>query len=173
MGDDVNGDAVQQFWNEYVTAAQVSESTFSVFQFGDNAELANALVTLVIAGTKRATASLARNYAELGQAMPRPGDFSIVVDGGKAPRCIIRTVGVEIKPMRDVDASFAWEEGEGDRSLAWWMSAHIRYFTRQGFREGFSVGGDTEVVLERFEVVWPSELADRRRQGGGNTVTRT
>lgn len=158
---------IRQFWSTYATAAGISRAPFTVFGFGDSAELADALVALVIAGTKRATASLPRDYAGLGQPLPRPGGFSIVVDGSKTPRCIIRTLQVEIKPMRDVDASFAWDEGEGDRSLAWWMSAHTRYFTRQGVREGFSVDDGTEVVLERFEVVWPPEFADQRGEGAG------
>jgi uncharacterized protein YhfF len=157
----------QQFWNAYATAAQVNGTEFTICGFGDSAELADALASLVIAGTKRATASLARDYTGPGQPLPKSGDFSIVIDGHRRPRCIIRIVNVDIKAMRDVDARFAWDEGEGDRSLAWWMSAHTRYFARQGAREGFAVDGDTEVVLERFEVVWPPELADRMSKGPG------
>jgi len=92
--------------------------------------------------------------------MPKPGDFSIVVDGSNRPRCIIRTLQVQVKPIHDVDEQFAWDEGEGDRSLKWWLSAHKRYFTRQGAREGFIVDDGIEVVLQRFEVVWPPQLAD-------------
>lgn len=174
MGNDLKNDArVQEFWNAYATAARVSGAEFTVFGFGDSAELADSLVALVIAGAKRATASLARDYVGLGQPMPKPGDHSIVIDGSNTPRCIVCTLRVEIKAMRDVDASFAWEEGEGDRSLAWWTSAHKRYFARQGAREGFSVDDSTEVVLERFKVVWPLGLADTRGEGTENTVAHT
>jgi uncharacterized protein YhfF len=117
---------------------------------------------MVIAGKKRATTSLRRDFAKLGQPEPRPGNFGVILDGKGTPCCIIRTLQVDVKPMCDVDERFAWDEGGGDRSLAWWRSSHARYFRRQGAREGFSVDDSTEVILERFEVVWPPELADRR-----------
>jgi len=47
-----------------------------------------------------------------------------------------------------VDAAFAHDEGEGDRSLAFWRSAHRAYFTRLGqFAE------DMPLCCERFRVV--------------------
>jgi len=153
---------VQQFWNEYATAARLGGPVgFTVFAFGDSENLADELVALVINGAKRATASLPRDFEAMGEPLPRPGDLSVIIDGRKVPRCIIRVVRVEIKPMREVDARFAWDEGEGDRSLAWWTSAHMRYFERQGAREGFEFDVSAEVVLERFEVVWPPEVADQ------------
>jgi uncharacterized protein YhfF len=163
MINDVDCDArVLQFWNEYATSERLGDVAFTVFGFGDSAELADELVSLVINGTKRATTSLPRDYVAPGKSPPKQGDLSIVVDGTKTPRCIIRTVHVEIKPMRDVDELFAWDEGEGDRSLAWWKAAHIRYFARQGVREGFVFDDSAEVVLERFEVVWPSKSGRAR-----------
>jgi uncharacterized protein YhfF len=74
-------------------------------------------------------------------------------------------VQVEVKPMRDADEQFAWDAGGGDRTLQWWINAHTRYFRRRGVREGFLVGPETELVFERFEVVWPPELADARKRG--------
>jgi uncharacterized protein YhfF len=157
----VNEEArAKQFWTAYADSARVDRGEFRTSSFGDTPKLADELLNLVIAGTKRATTSLPRDYASSG--LPKPGDFSIVLDGRGTPRCILRTVGVEVKTMGEVDARFAWDEGEGDRSLAWWKSAHARYFKRQGARDGFEVDDATMVVLERFEVVWPPEFADRR-----------
>jgi uncharacterized protein YhfF len=151
---------ITQFWKGYTESARVNCGEFRTSSFGDTPKLADELLNLVIAGTKRATTSLPRDYASSG--VPKPGDFSIVLDGRGTPRCILRTLDVEIKAMGEVGASFAWDEGEGDRSLAWWRSAHVRYFKRQGARDGFEVDDATMVVLERFEVVWPPEFADRR-----------
>jgi uncharacterized protein YhfF len=166
--DDLKNDPqVRRFWNSYARAARLKGGEFTVFGFGDTSELADELAALVIAGTKRAHASLPRDFVAQGRSLPRPGDFGIIVDGNKTPRCVLRTVLVETKRMRDVDAQFAWDSGGGDRSLEWWIAAHTRYFKRRGAREGFAVDGDTEVVLERFEVVWPREFADpkgRRRR---------
>jgi uncharacterized protein YhfF len=94
--------------------------------------------------------------------MPKPGDHVVVVDGKNSPRCIVRILNVNIKPLCEVDEGFASDEGGGDRSLEWWRSAYARYFSRQGAREGFAVDDATVVILERFEVVWPNELACMR-----------
>lgn len=150
-------DAVCEFWNTYARAARVSGASFRVYAFGDSPDLADELVTLVMSGAKRADARLSRSTSTI----PHAGEFGVVLDGRSVPRCIVRTVQVDIKPLRDVDERFAWDDGGGDRSLEWWVSAHTRFFKRQGAREGFSVDADSELVLERFEVVWPPEIADR------------
>ena len=65
--------------------------------------------------------------------------------------CIIRTSAVEIRVFGEVDDQFAWDEGEGDRSLEFWRRVHVEAFSR----DGFVVEESTPVVLERFELVWP------------------
>ncbi|MDQ6766968.1 MAG: ASCH domain-containing protein [Candidatus Eremiobacteraeota bacterium] len=149
---------MKQFWNAFAAIFRVGPTSFRVFQFGDSAELADELSSQVVAGKKRATTTLLRDFATRGMPVPKPGNFGVVIDGKNAPCSIIRMVQVEIKPMRDVDERFAWDEGGGDRSLAWWRAAYARYFKRQGAREGFEVDDGVEVVLERFEVVWPPEI---------------
>lgn len=161
--DFTNDPQVRRFWNAYARAARPKEAAYAAFSFGDTAELADELIELVIAGTKRTRTTLPRDFAAQGKQLPKSGDLAVVVDGAKTPRCIIRTLHVETKRMRDVDAQFAWESGGGDRSLDWWLSAHTRYFKRRGTQEGFAVDRDTEVVLERFEVVWPREVADSKK----------
>jgi uncharacterized protein YhfF len=79
----------------------------------------------------------------------------VVLDGDGQPVCVIRTTSVEVKPLNRVDAAFAWDEGEGDRSLAYWQQAHHRYFTRFCQRLGVPFADDLPAVFERFEVVWP------------------
>jgi uncharacterized protein YhfF len=64
--------------------------------------------------------------------------------------------------LSSVDASFAWDEGEGDRTRAKWLDIHRLYFGRQALRESFDMHDEVAVVFERFEVVWPPELADVR-----------
>jgi uncharacterized protein YhfF len=81
-------------------------------------------------------------------------------DGRGRPRFIWRTTGVTINPLSQVDEAFAWDEGEGDRTRAWWLDAHRRYFARQASREGFEMDDEILTVFERFEVVWPLDVAD-------------
>ena len=92
----------------------------------------------------------------------RVGDYVVVVDGAGTPRCIWRSTDIEIKPLISVDDQFAWDEGEGDRSRDWWLDAHRWFFQRQAEREGFSMHDDIETVFERFEIVWPLSVADRK-----------
>jgi hypothetical protein len=56
-------------------------------------------------------------------------------------------------------ARIAWDEGEGDRSLDWWLAAHRRYFNQQAATLGFEMHDNIETVFERFEVVWPPSLS--------------
>ena len=65
----------------------------SVGSFGDSPEMATELANLVVAGIKRATASLARDHREGRDPLPRPGDFVIMLDGTGCPRFIWRTTG--------------------------------------------------------------------------------
>ena len=151
--------AIEAFWAAYRAAAGPVHDRYVVVQMGDSAELANELVDLMLAGRKRATASLARDF-EGEEPLPKVGDYVLVVDGTATPRCIWRTTEVTIKPLIEVDDAFAWDEGEGDRSRAFWLDAHQRYFARQAAREGFTMHDRMPTVFERFVLVWPPGAAD-------------
>ncbi len=58
-------------------------------------------------------------------------------------------------PIHQVDADFAWVEGEGDRSYEYWITEHRKFWRREAAREGFKYSDDLDVVCERFELVWP------------------
>jgi uncharacterized protein YhfF len=157
--------ATDAFWNEFIAHSGRLAESHVVVAFGDSPAMATELADLVVAGTKRATASLLRDYDAGGEALPRVGDFVLVVDGEEKPRCIWRTTRVDIKPLIAVDDAFAWEEGEGDRSREGWLEGHRGYFRRQAAREGFAMHDAIETVFERFEVVWPPAIADRGKPG--------
>jgi uncharacterized protein YhfF len=69
--------------------------------------------------------------------MPVVGEHVVLIDGKGQPRCIWRTTDVAVKPLVEIDDSFAWDEGEGDRARADWLRGHRRYFARQAARGGF------------------------------------
>jgi uncharacterized protein YhfF len=113
------------------------------FAFGDGPALADELLDLVIKGVKTATCS-----TEDEPNTSTPGERWIVRDGRGEPRCVIESVEVAYRRYNEVDAAFAHEEGEGDRSLAYWREAHRGYFGRQGkFSE------DMMLMCERFRLV--------------------
>jgi uncharacterized protein YhfF len=129
------------FWQTFRRYAGLDHDNYAIGSFGDSPEMATELAHLVIAGTKRATASLALDYGEGRAPMPKPGDFVMMLDGAGHPRFIWRTTEVAINPLSQVDEAFAWDEGEGDRTRNWWRDAHRRYFAGQARREGFERDG--------------------------------
>ncbi|MGY8667266.1 ASCH domain-containing protein [Bradyrhizobium sp. UFLA05-109] len=113
------------------------------FAFGDSLALADELLDLVIKGIKTATCS-----TEDEPNTSTPGERWIVLDGRGEPRCVIETTEVTYRRFHEVDAAFAYDEGEGDRSLAYWGGAHRSYFGRLGrFSE------DMMLMCERFRLV--------------------
>jgi uncharacterized protein YhfF len=148
------------FWQEFRRYAGLDHDNYVVGSFGDSPETATELADLVIAGIKRAAASLARDYGDGREPTPKPGDFVIMLDGEGHPGFIWRTTEVTIKPLSQVDEAFAWDEGEGERTRDWWLDAHRRYFARQAMREGLDIDDEILTVFERFEVVWPLDIAD-------------
>lgn len=120
--------------------------------FGDTVELANELIALVLSGQKRATAGSVAEYEDEGLPLPRSGDRWIACDGRGRPRAVIETTEVRVGPLSSVDEQFAWDEGEGDRTRADWLSAHTAYFTRTHSRLGLPFHPDIPVVFERFDV---------------------
>jgi uncharacterized protein YhfF len=148
------------FWQAFRRHAGLDHDNYVVTSFGDSPQMASELADLVMAGIKRATASLVRDYGDAREPMPKPDDFVMMLDGEGRPRFIWRTTDVMIKPLSEVDEAFAWDEGEGDRTRDWWLDAHRRYFARQATREGFDIDDEILTVFERFEVVWPLDIAD-------------
>ena len=142
---------VEAFWAGYVAATGFG-GPHATWGFGDDStpELRTKLALLVRDGPKRATAGREADFDE-DEPIPNPGDHHVIVDGDGKPICIIRTTSIEIRPFGQVDPQFAWDEGEGDRSLAWWREAHIRFFASVGT----PIDDDTPLVLERFAKVWP------------------
>ena len=147
------------YWAAYRDAAGLAHDHHVVTSMGDGPEMATELIDLMLAGTKRATASLARDY-EGEEPLPKVGDFVVVVDGSGTPRCIWRTTEITVKPLIEVDDAFAWDEGEGDRSRAFWLDVHRTFFAGEAARGGFTMHDRIETVFERFALVWPAEAAD-------------
>ena len=113
------------------------------FAFGDGPALADELLDLVMREVKTATCS-----TEDEPNTSKPGEQWIVLDGRGKPACVIESIEISYRRYNEVDAAFAYEEGEGDRSLAYWREAHRRYFTRLGrFSE------DMMLMCERFRLV--------------------
>lgn len=147
------------FWRDFLTdTARSWRHPAEVCWFGDTQSLANLLASYIVSGKKRACISLVRDY-ESGARMPEIDDLSLVIDGLRRPRAVIRTTRVAIKSFIEVTRDFAWSEGEGPRSRAAWLRQHRDFFRRQAKREGFTFSDETPAVFERFEMIWPKRPA--------------
>ena len=113
------------------------------FSFGDGPALADGLAALVLAGRKRATC-----WAATDGKLTEVGKQMVMLDGSGRPRAVIETVDLTLRRFDEVDATFAFDEGEDDRTLASWRAVHTQYFRRLGqFAE------DMLLWCERFRVV--------------------
>jgi uncharacterized protein YhfF len=143
------------YWTRFQKEHGVTKSFVSAWSFGDNPELADELLKLVLAGKKTGTATLVIELERTGEKMPEVGDYSIVLNGKGKPSAIIRTTSVEIRPFNEVEEAFAYSEGEDGRTLESWRREHWKYWTRVGRKLGFEMKEDLLVVCENFELVYP------------------
>jgi uncharacterized protein YhfF len=148
-------DEIQTFWLEYQKACNVQVEGFSATAYGHTRSVADELAALIADGHKRAHATLERDFEAEGDALPRQGEHVVVLDGHGAPRAIVRLTHVERRYFNDIDDEFAFECGEGDRTLAWWLTAYRQEFAERAEAQGFQVGERAVLILEYFELVWP------------------
>lgn len=151
-----------KFWQTYRDAAGLHDDDYDLVSFGDSPQIATELAELVVEGIKRATAGLVRQFGPDGEAAPVLGGHVVLLDGEGKMRAIWRTTELRVGPLDSVDERFAWDEGEGDRTREWWLAAHRRFFGRFADAQGFQMHDEIETVFERFKVVWPPEIADKR-----------
>jgi uncharacterized protein YhfF len=155
---DVDEDRIEAYWSTYLETlpadSPVREERYVAEAWGDSPELADELGALIVAGTKTATCSALWEYEAEDEPLPSVGLKTIVLDGTGDPLCIVETTEVEIEPYDEVDAQFAFEEGEGDRSLEYWRDAHWHFFSRTLPGIGKEPIVDMPLVCERFRVVY-------------------
>ncbi len=146
---------IEPFWLAYQRANAIKVEGFSASALADTQALADALTEAVLAGVKRAHATLHRDFQKDLDPLPRIGDHLVVLDGAGQPRAIVRCTHVELRHFNEIDDAFAFDAGEGDLTLRWWLTAHRQDFAERAEREGFEVDERVELVLEWFERVWP------------------
>ncbi|MVM35059.1 ASCH domain-containing protein [Spirosoma sp. HMF4905] len=113
------------------------------FSFGDSAEMADELAALVVQGIKTGTSWL---VSEGQQTFV--GQQHVVLNGAGRPVAVIETTELRQLPYNEVDAAFAYDSGEEDRSLANWRLGYQRFYERQG---KFAI--DMLMYCERFKLI--------------------
>lgn len=110
--------------------------------FGSGPELETRLAALILAGRKRATVWNGTLSNETAPGML----WRVTADGRDV--AVIETLSVERRQFREIDDAFAFEEGEGDRTLAFWRAVHETFFRAEGH-----FAPDMPLWCERFRLV--------------------
>ncbi|MDH4136786.1 MAG: ASCH domain-containing protein [Anaerolineae bacterium] len=150
--------SVEAFWQAYLASLPEGvepSSSYEAWSFCDNEEAANELGDLVKAGIKTATCSLVWEYEAEHEELPQVGDISLITNWDGDPLCIIETIEVQVKAFNEVEKEFAYDEGEGDRSLVYWRKVHWDVFSKECFVIGREPTETMPLVCERFRVVFP------------------
>ena len=147
--------AVLEFWRDYLDSLPPDldqPKPAGVFSFGDSKKLADELAALVRQGIKTATCSALIGYEKDQIPLPQKGDLSIVLDGSGNPVLAIETLSAVILPFNEVSEQFAFEEGEGDRSLTYWRMAREK---EDSYGSGILLGSNSAQL-------WCSDNEGRR-----------
>jgi uncharacterized protein YhfF len=149
---------IEAYWRSYLATlpadSPVRDEQYAAEGWGDSPRLADELGALIANGTKTATCSALWEYEAEGEPLPEIGVKTVVLDGNDVPLCIVETREIEVRSYNEVDARFAYEEGEGDRSLEYWREAHWRFFSRTLRGIGKEPAMDMPLVCERFRVIF-------------------
>ncbi|MBO6552793.1 MAG: ASCH domain-containing protein [Roseitalea sp.] len=144
---------VSRFWSRFRAAhPDAGSEPFDVFRVGDTDESADGGADLIVSGTKTATSSLPEELVDIG--IPFPGALSVVIDGKARPRAVVETMQVSQTPFGEVDAKFAHDYGEWDRTLETWKARNGAHYRAVCEGLGLEWHEQRELICERFKVVF-------------------
>ena len=150
---------VERFWRSYVSKlgpAGSPSGSYDSWYFGDTEALANKLSELVRTGRKTSTSSLVWTHEAKGWKMPVVGDHVVVTTWNGKPSCVVEITEVAIRPFGEIDERFAYDYGEGDRTLKWWREAMWDYYAEECRKLGRKKSPDMPLVCQRFRVIHKS-----------------
>ena len=150
---------IEAFWQSYLlTLSEASRQKtpgYVVDQFGDTPEVATKVGKLVRDGVKTTTSSLRWGLEYIGEPIPQVGHIELIIDGNGDPLCIIELIEVAIKPFGAVDEQFAFEYGEGERTLEAWRRDNWDFHSRWCIEIGREPSETMPIVCQRFRLLYP------------------
>lgn len=117
--------------------------SLNTFSFGDTPQMADELATLVVRGIKTGT-----SWLESEGQQTQVGQQHVVLNGQDAPVAVIETVELRLLRYDEVDAAFAYDCGEDDRTLSSWREGYRNFYERRG-----QFAPDMMMYCERFKVL--------------------
>jgi len=149
----------EAFWQAYLASLpQADEAVhrfYDIMRIGNSIEAADEGAAMINQGVKTATSSLLWTYQAANKPLPEVGSLSIVTDGRGDPVCVVETISVEVKRFADVDAVFAYDYGEWDRTLESWRVHCWTFNVARCQALGKAPTQDMPIDCERFQMVYP------------------
>ena len=147
---------MKALWNAFIAQhpAHKNSPIPPYFYFCDNEADANTCANLVVKKIKQATAPSMWWYRHNKQSLPKIGDLFIVTDWHGEAKAIIEITALEQVRFKDVGEAFAYAEGEGDKSLAYWKRVHKTYYTQEMESAGARFAENMLVSCEYFKTVF-------------------
>lgn len=142
----------QEMWNKYKQINPLIGDEIDAWAFGVEPDL---LADLVFKGEKTATASAYDLYVLEDEPLPQVGTFDVILDSQNQAVCVVEITKVSVELFNQVSAQHAFKEGEGDKSLAYWLQVHEDFFTDCLGEVGLTFTPESKVVLEEFRKVYP------------------
>ncbi len=127
-----------------------------VTHFYDNEKDCQDSLKLVLSGTKKAVSHSLLGLQLRKERLPKIGDFTIITDWNGKARCIVRTVGVRLKPFFSIRQSYVKIEGERNTSVEDWKKTHWAFYERELAPHAREPRDSMIVVCEIFEKVFPN-----------------
>ena len=121
------------FWNDYLKRTSPSRRVRTPFieaAFAGNRKVTDRLIRLYLRGRKIAGSSLVRDFKAAGDPLPRVGNYWIILDSKERPRCLVRTIRIEINRFANIPKRVVLAEGEGDLSIEHWKRVHRNAYSR-------------------------------------------
>jgi len=144
-----------EFWSSYLdTLSEKPDHPYVEVSIAGNDEIADELLELYLNGKKTAGSGLVEDYKQAGDALPEVGDYWIILNQAKIPKCIVKTKRVEFYQYDEVPHEVAQAEGEGDLSLEYWRKAHNEFFTPYLENLGIKDLNKAQIVTEFYEIVY-------------------
>jgi 5-formyltetrahydrofolate cyclo-ligase len=143
------------YWEKYLSTLDIVPLNPHVESgIAGNENTADQLLELYLSGKKTAGSGLVKDYKLAGDPLPKAGNYWIILDSTRNPRCIVKTIRTEVHQFAKVPVEIAVAEGEGDLSLEHWRDAHIEFFTP--FLKAWDIEdlAREDVITEFFEVVY-------------------
>lgn len=154
-----NSESVEKIWESFLEVHPNNKIKImpEAFYFCDNEKDANECAELVVQGIKQATATSLWWFEKHQEPIPKIGNQYIVTDWLGNAKAIIETTKIEFVPFNEVTATFAAIEGEGDKSLSYWKTAHEAYYKREMEPHGANFDEKMIIVCEYFKSLYVSD----------------